>query len=237
MADSRNATDLNLRTAGPLGALRLHWPEFYASNGEEILKPEPGYKTMINMGFLKNGAIEGRPGATTLPASGTIVLLPPFSGQVSFRRNAMRALPLFAAALCLGAALSALPAQADIHQLGAVNVSADQYTHVRWSRFDGPVIRLRFIAANDDIDCEHITVTYHDGTVHEVFSGWLVKDGSETISFPVGDSRIRNVDFACKAKSRDGARIALSSVADDEDWPDMVAPAHVETHEVGRPVN
>ena len=121
--------------------------------------------------------------------------------------------------------------------MGAVNVSADQYTHVSWSHFDGPVIRLRFIAANDDIDCEHITVTYQDGTLHDVFSGWLVRDGSETITFPVGDSRIRNVEFACKAKSRDGARIALSSVADDEDWPDVVAPAHVETREVGRPIN
>ncbi len=149
----------------------------------------------------------------------------------------MRALSLFAAALCVGAALSAFPARADVHQLGAVNVAADHYTHVSWSRFDGPVIRLRFIATNDDIDCEHITVTYHDGTVHEVFSGMLVRDGSETITFREGDSHLRNVDFACKAMNRDGARIALSSVADNEDWPDVVAPAHVETRAATRPVD
>ena len=149
----------------------------------------------------------------------------------------MRALPFLAAALLAGAALPTLPAWADIHQLGAVNVSADHYTHVSWSRFDGPVLRLRFVATNDTIDCEHITITYRDGTVHDVFSGTLARDGSETITFPEGDSRLRNVDFACKAQSRDGARIALSSVADDEDWPDEVAPAHFETQATGRPVD
>ena len=39
----------------------------------------------------------------------------------------------------------------------------------------------------------------------------------ETITFPEGDSRIRHVDFACKAQSVDGARIALSSVSAGSD--------------------
>ena len=121
-------------------------------------------------------------------------------------------IPILAALLVCGPALT--PALPDVHQIGAVNVAADHYTHVSWSRFDGPVMRLRFVATNDTIDCEHITVTYRDGTVHTVFSGTLARDGSETITFPEGDSRIRAVEFACKAESRDGARIALSSVSD-----------------------
>jgi hypothetical protein len=138
----------------------------------------------------------------------------------------MRLLPV---AALLGFACVAAPALADIHQLGTVNVAAGHYTHVSWSRFDGPVVRLRFIADNDTIDCEHITVTYHDGTVHDVFSGLLQRNGAETITFPVGDSRLKSVDFACKAESRDGARIILSSVSDDGLEDDMAGPAHVRT--------
>jgi hypothetical protein len=126
--------------------------------------------------------------------------------------------------------LAAAPALADVHQIGAVNVAADHYTHVSWSRFDGPVLRLRFIADNDDIDCEHILVTYRDGTVHNVFSGALKRHGDATITFPEGDSRIAHVDFACKAETLDGARITLASVSDDGDDLDRSAPARLITH-------
>lgn len=147
----------------------------------------------------------------------------------------MRSLPVLAAALCLGAGL---PALADVHQVGAVNVAADHYTHVSWSRFEGPVVRLRFISDNDDIDCEHVVVTYRDGTVHDVFSGTLPRHGVETITFPEGDSRIRTVEFACKAQHVDGARIALSCVSDDRDGPDSdsVAPAYLRTDAAALPV-
>lgn len=141
-------------------------------------------------------------------------------------RSLFAATPFLAAALCLGA-------RADVRQIGAVNVSADRYTHVTWSRFDGPVVRLRLIADNDTVDCEHVIVTYRDGVSHDVFSGTLVRDGAETITFPEGDSRIDDVDFACKAQHLDGARILLSSVTDDRDWPDgdgdHTAPAHLST--------
>jgi hypothetical protein len=133
----------------------------------------------------------------------------------------------------------ALPAVADVHQLGAVNISADRYTHVSWSRFDGPVLRLNFIADNDTVDCEHIVVTYRDGTSHDVFSGTLVKDSTETITFPEGDSRIRDVDFACKAQSVDGARISLSAVSEGPPWADPLQdhtqPARVQTDTVASP--
>jgi hypothetical protein len=121
---------------------------------------------------------------------------------------------LFAAAL-LG--MSAVPpAAAAVHQLGAVNVSADHYTQVSWSRFDGPVARLSFVPDNDAVDCDHITINYRDGTSHDVFSGTLLKDQRETITFPGTDSRLRSVDFACKAQHLDGARISLSAVSDGE---------------------
>lgn len=130
--------------------------------------------------------------------------------------------------LLAGAALlaGAPPAAADMHQLGAVNVAADHYTHVRWSHFEGPVLRLRFVAANDTVDCEHIIVTYRDGTSHDVFSGTLVRASAETITFPEGDSRIRHVDFACKAQSVDGARIALSSVSEGPRWENTSNDGH-----------
>lgn len=127
--------------------------------------------------------------------------------------------------LILGAALlagaTAVPAHAMVHQLGSVNVSANHYTDVSWSHFEGPVVRLRMVADGDTVDCDHIAVTYFDGTTHNVFSGTMVKDLIETITFPEGDSRIRHVDFACKAQSVDGARIALSSVSEgwDNEWP------------------
>jgi hypothetical protein len=137
--------------------------------------------------------------------------------------------------------ICALPAAAAVHQLGAVNVSADHYTQISWTRFDGPVARLSFLPDNDAVDCDHITINYRDGTSHDVFSGILLKDQRETITFPESDSRLRSVDFACKAQHFDGARITLSSVSDGENsaerYPDSDAdlaierPAHVRTYE------
>ena len=140
-------------------------------------------------------------------------------------------LALIGALFCGG--LAAGSAHADVHQLGDVNISAGHYTHVSWSRFDGPVLRLRFVADNDTVDCEHIMVTYRDGTVHEVFSGIMPRDTMETISFTEGDSHLRNIDFACKAASKDGARITLSAVsAGDDEFEhdsDMSRDAHIYT--------
>jgi len=139
--------------------------------------------------------------------------------------------------LILGAAvavgLAARPAMADVHQVGSVNVSADHYTDVSWEHFEGPVDRLQFVAQGDTLDCAHISVTYRDGTTHEVFSGILPKDSIETITFPEGDSRMRHVDFACKAQSVDGARIALSSISEGWDPKWWSREPHVTTYESG----
>ncbi len=152
-------------------------------------------------------------------------------------RSSRFSLPFAAALLSLNAAW---PAAAAVHQLGAVNVSADHYTQVSWSRFDGPVARLSFVPDNDAVDCDHITINYRDGTSHDVFSGMLLKDQRETITFPGTDSRLRSVDFACKAQHVDGARISLSAVSDGERIGDRYAepydeggdrPAHVRTYE------
>jgi hypothetical protein len=141
--------------------------------------------------------------------------------------------------LILGAALlagaTALPAKAMVHEIGSVNVSADHYTNVSWQHFEGPVIRLRMVAEGDAIDCDHVAVTYYDGTTHNVFSGTMVKDSIETITFPEGDSRIRFVDFACKAASLDGARIALSSVSEGWDHDHWAPQPSVTVREVGEP--
>jgi len=125
-----------------------------------------------------------------------------------------RSLLVLSAAAVLG--LAALPATADVHQLGTVNVAAGHYTHVRWSHFDGEVANLRFIPVNDTISCDHIDVTYYDGTTHEVFSGVMPERSVETVTFPEGDSRIAHVDFSCKAQTRDGARIALSALSEGD---------------------
>ena len=142
--------------------------------------------------------------------------------------------------LIVGAALlagaTALPAEAMVHEIGAVNVAADHYTNVSWQHFEGPVIRLRMVAQGDTIDCDHVAVTYYDNTTHNVFSGIMVKDSIETITFPEGDSRIRHVDFACKAQSVDGARIALSSVSEGWDRDHWASQPTVTTREADAPV-
>jgi len=104
---------------------------------------------------------------------------------------------------------------------------------VSWEHFEGPVDRLQFVAQGDTLDCAHISVTYRDGTTHEVFSGILPKDSIETITFPEGDSRMRHVDFACKAQSVDGARIALSSISEGWDPKWWSREPHVTTYESG----
>jgi len=137
--------------------------------------------------------------------------------------------------LILGAALlagaTALPAKAMVHEIGSVNVSNSHYTNVSWQHFEGPVIRLRMVAEGDTINCDHVAVTYYDDTTHNVFSGTMVKDSIETITFPEGDSRIRYVDFACKAQAVDGARIALSSVSEGWDRDHWAPEPHVTTYE------
>lgn len=145
--------------------------------------------------------------------------------------NGMRASICKSALLTLGALLclgTALPASADVHQLGAVNVSADHYTRVSWTRFDGPVERLSFVPDNDAVDCDHITINYRDGTSHDVFSGVLLRDQRQTITFPDSDSRLRSVDFACKARSLDGARITFSAVTEGGLYPDRDADLHMD---------
>jgi len=133
----------------------------------------------------------------------------------------------------LGAVLlaGASAARADVHQIGSVNVSNDHFTDVSWEHFEGAVERLQFVAAGDTMDCAHISVTYRDGTTHKVFEGVLPKDSIETITFPEGDSRMRHVDFACKARTVDGARIELSAVSEGFDRRQWAREPHVTTFE------
>jgi hypothetical protein len=131
------------------------------------------------------------------------------------------------------AGATTLSAKADVHQIGSVNVAADHYTDVSWEHFEGPVERLQFVAEGDAVDCAHISVTYRDGTTHRVFSGIMPKDSIETVTFPEGDSRMRHVDFACKAQNVDGARIALSSISEGWDPEDWAREPHVTTYESG----
>src|SRR5471032_1379873 len=142
----------------------------------------------------------------------------------------MSSLMILSAALCLVGVLSA---RAEVHQIGSVNVAADHFTNVSWEHFEGAVEKLQFVAEGDTVNCAHISVTYRDGTTHEVFSGVMTKDSIETITFPVGDSRMRHVDFACKAQSVDGARIALSAVSEGWDPNQWAREPHVTTYEDG----
>ena len=147
---------------------------------------------------------------------------------------------LKSSAIILGVALLAgasAAARADVRQIGSVNVAADHYTDVSWAHFEGPVERLQFVAQGDSIDCAHISVTYHDGTTHQVFSGVMPAGSIETVTFPEGDSRMRHVDFACKAHSVDGARISLSSVSEGDDNEDWSRRPHVTTYESGQVVS
>ncbi len=121
-------------------------------------------------------------------------------------------LMIFGAVILVAAGEQA--AKADVHQVGSVNISADHYTNVSWEHFEGAVERLQFVADGDALDCAHISVTYRDGTTHTVFRGVLPKDAIETITFPEGDSRMKHVDFACKAQNVDGARVALSAISE-----------------------
>ena len=147
----------------------------------------------------------------------------------SFMRKS--SIAILGATLLAGA--TTLSAKADVHQIGSVNVSSDHYTDVSWEHFEGAVERLQFVAEGDTVDCAHISVTYRDGTTHTVFSGVLPKDSIETVTFPEGDSRMRHVDFACKAQSVDGARIRLSALSEGWDARQWAREPHVTTYESG----
>ncbi|HKQ45004.1 MAG TPA: hypothetical protein VJS47_06395 [Rhizomicrobium sp.] len=137
--------------------------------------------------------------------------------------------------LILGAALllGTTAARAEVHQIGAVNVANDRFTNISWEHFEGAVEELQFAALGDTVDCAHISVTYRDGTTHKVYSGAIPKDGFTTVTFPEGDSRMRNVEFSCKAQSVDGARIALSAVSEGWDPKQWAREPHVTVIENG----
>jgi hypothetical protein len=151
----------------------------------------------------------------------------------SFMRTS--SLLIASAALASAAwAFEAAPAAALDRQLGSVNVSADRYTPVTWSEFDGHVTRLSLVPENDSVDCTHITVNYENGDSYDVFDGTLPAGSTETITVPRGeDNQVSSVDFACKARHIDGARIALFSAAAAPGWADSDddQPAHVRTFE------
>ncbi len=107
----------------------------------------------------------------------------------------------------------------------------EHFTNVSWEHVEGAVENLQFVATGDTIECAHIRVTYRDGTTHTVFSGILPKDSTETVTFPEGDSRMRHVDFACKAQNVDGARIALSARSEGWDARQWARQPHVTTYE------
>src|SRR5882757_6289702 len=142
----------------------------------------------------------------------------------------MSSLVILSSALCL---VGVLWARADVHQIGSVNIAADHYTDVSWQHFEGAVERLQFVAEGDTLDCAHISVTYRDGTTHTVFSGIMPKGSIETVTFPEGDSRMRHVDFACKAREVDGARITLSAISEGFDRNQWAREPHVTAYESG----
>lgn len=90
----------------------------------------------------------------------------------------MRLVPKFLLMSCAALAFGATQASAEVHQTGSVNVPVDRFADVSWTRFEGPVNRLRFYADNDTVNCEHISVTYRDGITREVFSGTIPMGGS-----------------------------------------------------------
>ena len=145
----------------------------------------------------------------------------------------MRKSTILVLGAAMAAGLAARPAMADVHQIGSVHIANDHYTDVSWEHFEGPVERLQFVAQGDSLDCAHISVTYRDGTTHKVFSGIIPKDSTETITFPEGDSRMRHVDFACKAQNVYGARVALSAVSEGWDTRWWAREPHVTTYESG----
>lgn len=138
----------------------------------------------------------------------------------------MRLVPKFLLASCAALAFGAIAthASAEIYQTGSVNVPVDRFADVSWTKFEGPVNRLRFYADNDTINCEHITVTYQDGITRTVFSGTIPLGGFTTVTFPEGDSRMREVAFACKASLKDGARITFTALSEGQTWAQRELP-------------
>ena len=138
----------------------------------------------------------------------------------------MRLVPKFLLASCAALAFAAVATQAsaEVHQTGSVNVPVDRFADVSWTKFEGPVNRLRFYADNDTINCEHITVTYRDGITREVFRGSIPLGGYTTVTFPEGDSRMREVAFACKASLKDGARITFTALSEGQTWAQRELP-------------
>jgi hypothetical protein len=98
--------------------------------------------------------------------------------------SSMRKSSFIVLGVAFTAGLLARPAMADVHQIGAVNIANDHFTDISWEHFEGPVEKLQFVAQGDTLECAHISVTYRDGTTHEVFSGIIPKDTTETNTLP-----------------------------------------------------
>lgn len=147
----------------------------------------------------------------------------------------MRLIPKFLLASCAALAFGATQASAEVHQTGSVNVPVDRFADVSWTRFEGPVNRLRFYADNDTVNCAHITVTYRDGITREVYRGTIPMGGYTTVTFPEGDSRMREVAFACKAQNMDGARITFTALSEGQTWAQRELPLERRANAIAAP--
>src|SRR3979409_302648 len=89
--------------------------------------------------------------ATTSPNLGTELFWSPglvLSGTegMTLWRGSMRKSSLAALGAAFWVGATALPAKADVHQIGSVNVAADHFTDISWEHFEGAVERLQFVA-------------------------------------------------------------------------------------------
>ncbi|HTQ14044.1 MAG TPA: hypothetical protein VMH86_09225 [Rhizomicrobium sp.] len=121
-----------------------------------------------------------------------------------------RRLKMYALATVAAVGLAS-PAFADWDNIGSVHVDYGVDRDTRSPDFGGPVERLRFMAANGDVQCRYIRAEYANGSSGTLFTGMLRQGAPHNVDVPGTQRNIRRLDFLCRSFSHGGADIRMDA--------------------------
>ncbi len=106
----------------------------------------------------------------------------------------------------------AAPAQAAWYNIGSVDFDRGGDHERQYTKFGGPIERLRLSASGNDVQCRSVKVTFGNGNSRDVFDGGIREGQTVVVDLPGRNREVRRLDFKCRS---DGRRLARINVGVD----------------------
>ncbi len=105
----------------------------------------------------------------------------------------------------------AAPANAAWFNIGSVEFDRGGDHERQYTRFGGPLERVRLTALGNDVQCRKVTATFSNGKTREIFSGGIREGSTAVVDLPGREREVRRLDFRCRADGRRVARIEIGA--------------------------